>query len=85
MLYQLNLGTCYSEVHPILYVSLLKTFYADGDGHPHPKAVHVEDEQEWEAGGILWYKGSGGKKRSIGLHIQDMTNLKLVGYYQVSL
>ena len=30
--YWLNLGTTYSQVHPIFYISLLKPFRASGDG-----------------------------------------------------
>ena len=44
--YQLNLGTCYNQVHPIFHVSLLKPFCAGGDGYLHPTAVYVIDEQE---------------------------------------
>ena len=61
--YSLNLGTNYSQVHPIFHASLLKPFCAGANGYPHPTAVYIEDEQEWEVSGILWYKGSGGKKR----------------------
>ena len=60
---RLNLGSHYSQVHPIFHVSLLKPFCAGGDGYPHPTAVYVEDEQEWEVSGILWHKRSGGKRK----------------------
>ena len=62
MAYQLNLGTCYSEVHPIFYISLLKPFCAGGDGYPHLAAVYVEDEQEWEVSGLLQHKVSGERR-----------------------
>ena len=32
--YQLSLGTHYSQVYPIFYISLLKPFHAGGDGYP---------------------------------------------------
>ena len=60
---QLNLGTCYSQMHPIFYISFLKPFYAGGDGYPHPTAVYIKDEQEWEVSGILYYKGSSTKRK----------------------
>ena len=50
--YQLNLGDHYSQVHPILYVSL-KHFHAGSHGYLYPTAVYVKDEQEWKASGIL--------------------------------
>ena len=43
---QLNLGNCYSQVHPIFYVSLLKLFNAAGDGYLHPTVVYIKDKQE---------------------------------------
>ena len=61
--YWLNLGICYSQVYQIFNVSLLKPYSAGGDGYPYPIAVYVEDEQEWEVSGILWHKGSGGRRK----------------------
>ena len=43
--YQLNLGTCYIQVHPIFYISPLEPFCVGGYGCPHPTAVYVEDER----------------------------------------
>ena len=61
--YWLNLGTHYSQVYLIFHVSFLKPFCAGGDGYPHPMAVYVEDEQEWEVSGILPYKVSCGRRK----------------------
>ena len=44
--YYLNLGNCYSRVHPIFYISLLKPFCAGGDDYPHPTAVYIKDQQK---------------------------------------
>ena len=41
----------------------LSLFLQVGTGHPHPTAVYIEDEQEWEVSGILRYKRSGGRRK----------------------
>ena len=63
MAYRLNLGTYYSQVYLIFYVSLLKPFNAGDDGYPYPTAVYVKEEQEWEVSGIFQHKGSNGKRK----------------------
>ena len=60
--YQLNLGTRYSQVHPIFCISPLKPFHAGGDGYPHLTVVYTKDKQKQEVSGILWHKGSGKKR-----------------------
>ena len=43
--YWLNLGICYRQVQQVFHLSLLKPFHAGGDGHLHPTAAYVKDEQ----------------------------------------
>ena len=59
----MNLGICYSLVHPIFHISLHKIFYTGADWYLHPTAVYVKDEQEWEVSGIIQHKGSGARKK----------------------
>ena len=63
MAYQLNLGTCYSQVHHIFHVSLCKPFHTGSDGYIHPTSAYIKDEQEWKVIGILQHKGPGAKRK----------------------
>ena len=59
------MGTCYSKGYLIFQISLLKPFYAGGDGYSNPTAVYVEVEQVWEVGGELQHKGPGGRRKHL--------------------
>ena len=65
LVYWLNLGNCYSQLHSIFHVSLTKPFRAGSDGYLYPRAVYVEDKQEWEVSGLLRHKRSGGSRKHL--------------------
>ena len=83
MAYQLNLGTSYRQVHPIFHVSFLKPLVQVMMGICIQQLYISKMSKNGKSVGYFQIKDQV-QKGSIWLHIQDMMNLKLVGYQKVN-
>ena len=54
--YRLDLKGRFTCVHPVFYVSLLRSFVAGGNGIEPPEPIEVEDTQEYAVECILAYQ-----------------------------